>query len=153
MKERAYGEVLGIGHPSTQSARSALGIALTVLLRLFAPYCPFVTEEVWRWWHDGSIHRANWPVVEHELEDADGQVLVTVSEALTAIRGAKSQAKTSMKAPVAAMTVAGPAETLDRLRLAESDLRAVSHLTGDITWVPSADPLTITVHLADPAAA
>jgi valyl-tRNA synthetase len=110
VKGRAYGER---GKRAARSAQAALRLALSVVLRLFAPFVPFVTEEAWSWWQPGSVHRAAWPRPgEVAAGSADPLVLAVASEAIAAVRGAKSAAKMPMRAPVRALVVAGPPEHL-----------------------------------------
>ena len=148
VKERAYGSQ---GEAAAASARATLAVALDVMLRLLAPIMPFCTEEVWSWWKPGSIHQAGWPTVAEVRGDGDPALLADVSAALIEIRGAKSQAKVSMKTEIARATFTGSDAALAHLQAAEPDLRAVGRITGEITWQPGAGPVTVDVSLTLPA--
>jgi len=145
VKARAYGSGAG-----ASSARGALRTALSVLLRLFAPFLPFVTEEVWSWWQEGSVHRALWPSAG---ADGDPSVLATAAAVLGQIRKAKSAAKVSMRAEAARVTVRGPsADVADAVRASEDDLRAAGNIADfSFALVPGAE-LATEVTLADPVA-
>jgi valyl-tRNA synthetase len=122
VKSRAYA-----GGADGGSAHTALRRALSIYLRLFAPFLPFVTEEVWSWWREGSIHRASWPR-PGELDRGDGNpaVLEAAAQVLAAVRRAKSEAKVSMRAPVDLITVTCSPETAVLIAAGEDDLRSAA---------------------------
>jgi valyl-tRNA synthetase len=142
VKERAYGSGDGAA-----SAQATLAIALKAVLRLLAPIMPYVTEEVWSWWQDGSIHLSSWPTPAEVAVPGDALMLDDLATALAAVRGAKSQAKVSMRTEVSRAEFTGAAEVLDRLKEIETDLRAVGRLTGEIQWSAADVPLTVDVEL------
>ena len=123
VKERAYGAGEG-----ADSARAALATALSVQLRLFAPFLPYATEEVWSWWRYGSVHRAPWPSRYELKDDGDPELLKVASAALTQVRRAKSERRLSMRADVPLAEALGPAEQLDRLALVAGDFRAAGRI-------------------------
>jgi valyl-tRNA synthetase len=135
VKQRAYGQESG-------SARAALRLALSVQLRLFAPFLPYVTEEVWSWFKDGSVHRAPWPSTMDT--GGDPALLDLVSDALAQVRRAKSARKDSMRAEIGLATVRAPAPALALVARAESDLRAAGRIAKlDLVEVPTGG-LTVT---------
>jgi valyl-tRNA synthetase len=145
VKTRAYEDSPA---PGPASARAALAMALSVQLRLLAPFLPFVTEEVWSWWHEGSIHRSPWPGVE-ELRSMAGHgdvaVLDTVASVLGEVRRAKTEAKVSMRAPVERLVVVDDPERLALLAQAEGDLREAG---GVVELLTRPGPPEVIVELA-----
>ena len=101
IKDRAYGAA---GETEQASVLAALATTLDSLLRLFAPFLPFATEEVWSWWRTGSVHRAAWPA-PLEITDGDTGMLGTVGIALSGIRKAKSEAKVKQRTEVLSATI------------------------------------------------
>ncbi|MHA7986748.1 valine--tRNA ligase [Rathayibacter sp. CAU 1779] len=145
VKERAYSE-----GPGAASAAAALRLALSTLLRLFAPFIPFATEESWSWFQQGSVHRAPWPSAD-QVGEAAGEatplVLSATSGVLIGIRRAKTAAKASQKAPIARAVVTAPEEELWAIEQAGADIRAVGRI-ATLEFVPG-EELSVDVELAD----
>ena len=143
VKTRAY----DAASPGGASARGALRHALSALLRLFAPFMPFVTEEVWSWWQEGSVHAARWPA-PGAAGAGDPAVLTVAADVLGQVRKAKSAAKLSMRAEAARVAVRGPEPEL--VTASGADLRAAGNIADlSVSYAPE---LSTEVTLAEPVA-
>jgi len=167
VKTRAYGGdgaagtgSAGAGSDGAGSAGAALRLALSALLRLFAPFLPFVTEEAWSWWREGSVHLAPWPdpaefpagmaddaakavgaAEAAEAGDGTERMLAAASGAIAAIRAAKSAARLSMRAPVSALVVSAGAADLAALNAVLPDVRAAGQVARvELRAVAAAEP-------------
>ena len=146
VKTRAYA-----GDPS---ALGTLRTALDVVLRLFAPFVPFITEEVWSTMgKDGSIHVSSWPRVDELPETTDTGAFDLAVTVLGHVRKAKSDAKVSIKTPVDRLIVTARPDDLARLGSVMDDLLATANVRAHETASneESEVPL-VQVHLGTPEA-
>jgi valyl-tRNA synthetase len=127
IKARRYGDQ---GEAVAASANSAMLLALDTLLRLFAPFVPFVTEEVWSWWKPGSVHLAKWPTASELLNPIGGEdqraadALLEGCRVLGDVRKRKSEAKKPLRTPVVSAVIRAPRHNLDLLDQVWPDVRA-----------------------------
>jgi valyl-tRNA synthetase len=151
------------------SVSRALQRSLSIFQRLLAPFLPFVAEEVWSWWQEGSVHRADWPDAAELAaalgekgaageDDVGGQersvraaqedeALAVTADVLKEVRKAKSEARRPMRAPVARLVVRDLPARLAALQLGLEDLRAA----GEAVEAVEADEFAVEVELAEEA--
>ncbi len=137
VKSRRYGD---LGAAGAASANSAMLVALSTVLKLFAPFLPFVTEEVWSWWRPGSVHNAAWPTADEVLASIDGAdhqslgVREATQGALAEVRRIKSMLKKPTKAVIIRAVL--PA-AFAGLQAAAHDFQAATHIRdlqfGDVS--------------------
>jgi len=102
------------------SAIASLRLGLNVLLRLFAPIVPYITEEIWSWVFadetgQASIHKAPWPTDADFAGIAKPKSAASFDlavELFTAINKAKADGKVSAGRVVESLTITGSSETL-----------------------------------------
>ncbi len=127
-KPRTYDEELTEGR---LSAAATLRLLHRAIVRLFAPYLPFLSEDVWHWCYSGdtgmhdSVHRSPWPG-ETELgavaEPSDVRAFDVAVAVVEAVRKAKADANLSMKAPVQKVAVTATPDILELVRTAQDDI-------------------------------
>jgi valyl-tRNA synthetase len=121
------------------SAVAALQLGLKVLLRLLAPYLPYVTEEAWSWGFAEAedaptIHRAPWPssVDFAGLPEVDGSAFGAACGFLEEVRRAKSGAGATVGRHLAALRVAASPATVALLEPCLDDLVAAARAEGRV---------------------
>lgn len=125
VKSRAYKEE---DVQKRRSAQASLKEALRLFLLLFAPFLPYITEEVWSWAYsetEPSIHKAKWPSIA-DLEKVavpnENNLLKHAIAVMTEIRSAKTNAQKNMKHPVAKLELNCRAEVKRELELVLDDI-------------------------------
>jgi valyl-tRNA synthetase len=131
VKGRRYGEQ---GPEGAGSANAALTAALSVMLRLFAPFLVFVTDEVWSWWQTGSIHQAAWPTAGELLSrladnsettrQADERAYQWATDVLFEVRKQRSEAKQPLKVPITSVTLRAEVDAIALMPIVGADLKA-----------------------------
>ena len=146
VKERTYGNQ---GEAAANSARAALGITTHTLLKLFAPFIPFVTEEVWSWWQEGSIHLQSWPKSSEIITDKSAGIdpLNNVTWILSEVRKVKTENKQSMKAEVKTLEIWAKAEVIEQVKDAQKDLIAAGNIK-DLKLTVSDSEIKVKAELA-----
>ncbi|PIU20640.1 MAG: valine--tRNA ligase [Elusimicrobia bacterium CG08_land_8_20_14_0_20_59_10] len=150
VKNRAYS-----GKPqAARSACASLEWTLSVFLRLFAPFLPFITEEAWGWSCTAalkapSVHKAPWPsAAEMSSAAGDQRVLEVTRKVLEAVRTHKAAEKRSVKWPVAKLTVECGHLQAAALKLSLDDLIAAGNvdragLSVQETGADDKDPVVV----------
>ena len=144
VKVRSYAEE---DSPQRRSAFATLGWSLKTFLRLFAPFLPYVTEEIWSWsfaaaGRERSIHTANWPALDEVSSvpalETPGTFEAAV-EVISKIRGAKTLAQKSLKWPVTGLQIVSDEASIKALSPVLSDLLRAGNVAPEACSLKSGD--------------
>lgn len=135
VKGRAYRE---IDVAKKRSALAGLSDTISVFLKLFAPYIPYITEEIWSWTHsadDGSIHQSSWPKKSGFIHQSDDAFKIAI-EIMSQIRSEKTAGKKSLNFPVQKVT----------LHCTNNQKQVIQSIQDDLMRAGTIERLEITVH-------
>ncbi len=141
VKKRAYSE-------SDRSAAATLMKTIDTFLSAFAPFTPFVTEEIYqaRPWGEGnmSLHNTLWPDLSAYALNAKTDALYDyISLIAGEIRKAKTTAGVSQRTPVMKATVFAPKNIIDTIKSGIEDIENVGGLLENALELKEADTLSV----------
>ncbi len=134
VKVRSYSET---ENDQRKSALASLSWSIKTFLRLFAPFLPYITEEIWSWSfgkdkENFSVHKSNWPAVselKNKKDIVDSLAFDAAVEVISKIRAVKTTKQKSLKWPVQKLTIKGKAENIKNIKLSLSDLLSAGNVT------------------------
>jgi valyl-tRNA synthetase len=146
IKDRIYNAAVR-GDAGKSAAQHALHSAFLAIVKLYAPFMPYVTEELYQGYfreHDGhhSVHVSAWPTAHEEWLDGDaeraGDAVVSI---LSGVRKFRAEKELGMKTPLARLTILCTDDTRKAIEDALPDLRSTANvstiefsLAPDLSW-------------------
>ena len=130
------------------SGQATLRLALDTFLKVFAPFIPFITEEVWSWTvgqEKKSIHTQSWPSLPSSTGSRDAFDLAR--EVMVIVRGEKTRAQVSMKHPVDRVTIHANADQVKTIQTIQDDIKRAG-VVETIDYVNSDEAMSVSVQLA-----
>ncbi|GER85845.1 hypothetical protein KDW_00070 [Dictyobacter vulcani] len=155
-KSRLYKE----GGADRAAAQWTLYHALLTVLKIFAPYIPFVTEEIYlglfqQWDGAVSIHTSNWPVARSGWLDEQGENTgKLLLEIVRQVRRYKAEQGLSVGATLECIKLTTATATISMLQAAQCDIQSATRAQIlDLEVQPdesaaSLEPLQIEIVLA-----
>ncbi len=135
VKSRAYGNM---GEAAQQSACHTIYHVLHALLKLFAPFVPHITEEIFAIMYPqaGSVHaRGAFPnSADYTQDEAAEEIGIKTVAALELVRKAKSERNVSIKYPIDIAALSGC-----KLAGTEEDFKSASTIATLADAAPSSD--------------
>ncbi len=141
------------------SAAATLRLMHRMLVRMFAPFLPFLTEEIWHWAYacdpdmKGSVHHSPWASLDEIAAIPEPKSARTWPLAIAvaeAVRKSKAEANRSIKAPVQRVRAACNATDAAALDFAVLDLTRMLSITEfDLGKVEGDAEPAITVELGE----
>lgn len=134
VKKRAYGS-----SEATLSAKQSLAYVLNVILRLFAPFLPYITEEIYHQLYSyNSVHnQSNWPSKEELIYDKYSEEMGdNVIQILNIIRKIKADNNVSVKHLIKKLMIKADLRKDKLDQSAQNDLQAVCN-AETIEWMQS----------------
>ena len=148
VKKRAYA-------PEDCSAVASLMQTIDTFLKLFAPFCPFITEEVYqaRSWStdDKSLHNSSWPKISEftKISAADSVLYDSISVVTGEIRKAKTEANVSQRTAVKKVIISAPEKLIATLEEGVVDIENVGSLKEQALSFKPAQELVVNNILLD----
>tara|TARA_Y100000034_G_scaffold14075_2_gene14730 strand:+ start:5019 stop:7478 length:2460 start_codon:yes stop_codon:yes gene_type:complete len=133
VKDRLYNPDVR-GNDERKSAQYTLYNGLLSILKLYSPFIPFITEEVYQLFFKDkekikSIHVSKWPEVDESMIDEDAELAGDLAiEVIGIVRKFKSDNKVSLKTPLQKLVIKceKPEHKVALMKVIE-DIKAVTH--------------------------
>ena len=129
------------------SRHDTLMKTIDIFLSAFAPFMPFITEEVYqaRPWgenNSASLHNTLWPEIL-PVQTENSTLYDYISSVAAEIRKAKTAAGVSQRTPVLKVTLKAPSKVLDILKDGLEDIENVGGIAPDALTFEEAESLSV----------